>query len=552
MSHRRYDCLQLWIASCGLAIVLLFVSVGCSDLSSTVSPTKPTVSPATTAAETSGSKSIAAAPQARQHAADKQAFVTRMRPQVEAFCGDCHVMPKSANVDREHWPREVAKGFEFYRISGRTDLHVPDVQEVTDYFVSLAPEKLVMPASIAGNPFSVVDFQPTPIHKSVGRSVAAQPPCISSLKWVDLDSNGRRSLVYCDLGTATLYKYQPDQKNSAPQTLAVLYQPVQFDLCDLNEDKRMDLLVADLGEFLPADSDLGRVVWLKRQETGEQFESIVLQEGLGRVTDVKPGDFDSDGDTDILVAEFGWRKTGRILMLENIGVDEQGQPKFDMRVIDDRHGTIETPVVDLNGDGHLDFVALISQEFEIVEAFINQGNGQFETQTIWQADDPMYGSARIELADVDGDGDTDVVYANGDSFDTGSKPYHSVQWLENQGTFPFQHHHITFMPGVLAIKLADFDQDGDLDIVAGALVPERFDASLEAAGVESLILLEQVSSGEFKRTKIEVASNHHGAIEVGDFDDDGHIDIAVGNFLHFHPHLPSRHDFTLWMNQGRR
>jgi len=108
------------------------------------------------------------------------------------------------------------------------------------------------------------------------------------------------------------------------------------------------------------------------------------------------------------------------------------------------------------------------------------------------------------------------------------------------------------MPGVLAIKVADFDGDGDLDIVAGALVAERFDESLEAAGVESLILLEQISPGEFKRTAIEISAYQHGAIEVGDFDGDGQIDIAAGNFLHFQPDLSTCQNFTIWKKFGKR
>ena len=528
-----------------LTVVL---KVGCSDGDQARKNDLPVSKPTVTVASHAITSSHAQEPDDAQ----KLALVNRLRPEVETFCGACHAKPIPDSVEQANWPREVAKGFEFYRLSARTDLHVPSVKDVTDYYAYQAPEKLTMPVCMVRNPLSVLDFRPKPVFKSSVPSVLAQPPCISHLAWIDLGGRGEKSIVYCDLGTGSIYAFDPRTLNSVPTRLGVLFQPVKFDPCDLDGDGRMDLVVADLGELAATDSDLGRVVWLKQRESSDQYEQIVLREGLGRVADVRVADFDGDGDPDILVAEFGYRVTGRILMLENVGTGEVGHPKFEMRVIDERHGSMELPLVDLNGDGHLDFVALISQEFEVVEAFINNGAGNFEVQTIWKANDPIYGSARIELADIDSDGDVDVVFANGDSFDNGSKPFHSVQWLENKGTFPFEHHHITHMPGVLAIKVADFDGDGDLDIVAGALVAERFDESLEAAGVESLILLEQISPGEFKRTAIEISAYQHGAIEVGDFDDDGQIDIAAWNFLHFQPDLSTRQDFTIWKNFGKR
>ncbi len=530
----------------GWTACLAALTLGCSGNSQSGSTSR---TASIEVSSSAGSPDKNSTRQPEPNAAEKQAFVDRLRPQVEGFCGNCHMTPRPESVDKHRWPREVLQGFEFHRVSGVERTNMPSVDDTTKFFVYQAPEILEMPESIVGNPVARVKFQNTRIVKQVSQTSESQPPCVSQLTWVDLDGDGKKSLVYCELGTGSVFQFQPTVDDT-PRLLAVLYQPTSLAPVDLDNDGNLDLIVADLGEFLAADSEFGRVVWLRKRPDGEGYEKVTLKDGLGRVADVESADFDGDGDFDILVAEFGWRTSGRILLFEQTHVDDKHMPNFNMREIDPRHGAIEVPLVDLNGDGNLDFVALISQEHEVVEAFINDGNGRFSIETIYRANDPIYGSSRIELVDVDGDGDEDVVYANGDSFDSGSKPYHSVQWLENQGAYPFEHHHISYMPGVLSIKAADFDGDGDIDIVAGALMPEPANEQLEARGVESLILLEQTSLRVFRRTKLETSTYQNASIEVGDFDGDGRIDIAVGNFLHFQPHLPTRQDFTIWRNLG--
>ncbi len=465
--------------------------------------------------------------------ASNEAFIAEHRPAIDQFCGDCHATPRPASSGKEEWLGEIEQGLSLYEFSGRSDLPVPSKDVILKYFQIQAPEKLRPPESVLGYPRASL-----PMRRSLVRSASGRAPGITNVRWIDLGINGTPALVYCDINTGGVMAHLFDELNhdvdgsGETKKLATLLQPVHAEPCDLDQDGLVDLLVADIGEFHANDSDLGRVIWLRRESAeNHRFETIVLGDGLSRVAEVQSGDFDGDGDIDVLVAEFGWRTTGKIFVLVNSGLDKNELPQFDARVIDQRNGSINVPPVDLDGDGDLDFIALISQEHEVVEAFINDGHGNFKNHLLWRAPDPAYGSSGLSLIDMDIDGDIDVLYTNGDSFDRGFKPHHSIQWLENQGSFPFVHHTIANMPGVLNAKAADFDGDGDLDIVACSLLAGGVVNDFASAGVASLVMLTQSEPGRFEPSTIESGLYNHISLDVADIDNDGRPDIAVGNFL---------------------
>jgi hypothetical protein len=215
--------------------------------------------------------------------------------------------------------------------------------------------------------------------------------------------------------------------------------------------------------------------------------------------------------------------------------------------IDERSGTVSIHPLDLNGDNRLDFVALISQQHEQVVAFIN-GPGGFNPHVIYAAPHPNWGSSGMDVADVDRDGDLDVVLAHGDTLDDGIiKPYHGIELLENRGTYPFAAHTLATLPGVHPVKSIDFDGDGDLDIVAGAFYPPT--AIGATPNMPSLVWLEQVAQGRFEKHTLEVGNPSHASLDAADFDGDGDVDLAVGN-------LSAGREMDAWVevweNQTRR
>ena len=184
------------------------------------------------------------------------------------------------------------------------------------------------------------------------------------------------------------------------------------------------------------------------------------------------GDLDGDGDLDLAVAGFGY-DDGETSWLEN-----KGGWQFEQHVIQRLSGVINAIVVDLDGDQHPDIVTLVSQEWEEVWAFLNDGKGNFTAKLLWGSTNPDFGSSWITVVDLDRDGDPDILYSNGDAFDyapANSRPWHGVQWLENRGGGRFEHHPLTSMAGAMRAVAADFRGAGKRDVVAvSSLSRERF------------------------------------------------------------------------------
>ncbi len=465
---------------------------------------------------------------------------------IVAFCGDCHAMPRPESFPRDAWHDKVRKGYDFYVESGRNDLDPPPVYLAAAYYRFRAPEQLVFPEPEEAETELRVAFTVERLPLDLDLHV---PPAISHLRWAQIEVDEAPVLLACDMRHGGVTAVDLRDRQRRPEVLARLDNPCHVEPCDLDGDQAIDLIVADLGSFFPDDHDRGRVVWLRREESGRSFEAVVVASGLGRVCDARPADFDADGDLDLIVAEFGWHKTGSIVLLKNVAGPGR-RPRFKPEELDPRPGAIHVPVDDFNHDGRLDFMALVSQEYESVDAFLGQGDGRFVVQNLWTGPDLTFGSSGIELLDVDQDGDTDVLYTNGDAFDNNyASPTHGVQWLENLGGLQFAYHRLTDMPGVHRALAGDVDLDGDLDVVASAFLPHQLlPPSLAARPLASILCLEQTSPGVFVRHTLETGFPHYAALETADFDDDGDLDFAVGP--HMVRALEMPHWLAVWWNQA--
>lgn len=469
--------------------------------------------------------------------------------QARAACGTCHAFPSPDLLPKSQWRDEFLR-MKFIRekrqmpLVSRDQLRViplpEDLEKVLPFYLNHAPERLPPPAPWPDPAESPVKFA---MHTLSADKINGAP-AVSNVKLTDFDGDGYIDALVTEMQQGVLL-YAPHISAARDLTvLASIPHPDHVTPIDLDKDGVQDLLVADLGEFFPYDHDHGAVIWLHGLGNGK-FGAMWL-DGWPRVADVEAGDFNDDGKPDLVVAAFGYHTTGNISVLEN-KTSNYTQPQFTAHVIDPRHGSIHVIPVDLNHDGHLDFVALLAQEYETVIAYINRGTHDFtfDQKVIYTAPHPNWGSSGIQLVDMDNDKDLDVLLTHGDTFDDGVvKPYHGIQWLENKGGYPFVDHNLADLPGVHRALAVDLDGDGDLDVVAGSLLAGGSD--VDEKTLPALVWLERTGATTFVKHTIEVGYPRHATLDVADIDGDGDIDIVAGNFA---ANRPVTGWVQVWENQ---
>lgn len=357
------------------------------------------------------------------------------------------------------------------------------------------------------------------------------------------------NLLLCDMLTGWLHLFHWEFGQRSDRPVCSLNFPCHIVPCDFDQDGRRDLLVANLGALTPSDHQLGSIVLLRSFEEIERPEVITISENLARVADAEVADLDGDGDNDVLAAEFGFERAGRLSWIETIAITN-GKPQLQFHVIDQRHGAIHAQMTDLDHDGDLDVIALFGQEYESVMAYLNDGHGNFRPRILFQADSPGFGNSGMELVDLDRDGDQDILFTNGDSLDNFQlRPAHGVNWLENRGEGEFAYHRLVELPGAVRAVAADLDGDGDLDIAAVAFCPRDLRQQFRPKLLDTLIWLEQTAPGVFERHALNRTEAGHMAVAAGDFDGDGDFDLAVGEFSPVAS--ANRSWFTIYWNQLR-
>jgi hypothetical protein len=383
-----------------------------------------------------------------------------------------------------------------------------------------------------------IDFLiPEPIGEAY-----TETPMISHIIADDLDDDSLLDIVVCDANSNSVTWIRQFPANIYTERILAdgLIAPAHVQAIDFDNDGDKDLMVAVLGLLFPSNDRIGSVVILEND--GQfNFEEHIVVEKVARVSDVRAGDLDGDGDMDLAAAQFGY-DDGETRWIENLGNWE-----FKSHMLQNLSGPLNIELVDIDDDNDLDIILLVTQEWEEIYCFINDGQGEFQMKLLWGSDNQDFGSSGIYMHDLNQDGRLDILYSNGDAFDyipPQGEPWHGLQWFENKGNLDFEYHRICTLVGAFSLRPSDIDQDGDVDLFSVS----AFNLWDDPAS-QSFLWLENIGEMQFMKHDITNTPTHLITLEPGDFNNDGLTDFVTGG-MYPYPPFDRMSRITLWINDG--
>ena len=252
-----------------------------------------------------------------------------------------------------------------------------------------------------------------------------------------------------------------NQQADSSTLAADLPRPLQSVSVDINKDGRMDWVVCGFGHLK------GGLYWLKQEANGK-FTKQIIRDTPGAIQ-TTTGDFNADGWPDLMVL-FAHADEGIWLFLNNKkgGFTERNLLRFPSV-----YGSTSFQLVDFNKDGKLDIIytcgdnsdySKILKPYHGLYIYMNQDDLRYKQAYFY----PINGCTKAVATDFDQDGDLDIATI---AFfaDFRHNPSEGCLLFEQKESLQFQPHAmpVSTLGRWICMDVADVDQDGDQDVVLG-------------------------------------------------------------------------------------
>lgn len=406
--------------------------------------------------------------------------------------------------------------------SAANPVHVYTVAQSTSFDVSLTV--WFNGQSATATYTDLISVDPTPGQFAL-RTVTSNAPGVGHSELGDLDSDGDLDVVYAASGAIHWCENLDGLGTFGPPTLiisgAFFGGSNSLALDDINGDGDLDVLALRVDLVSQGYS----LSWYENMGPSGMFGGAVdLYNYFEWMAELQVADIDGDGDNDAILSPFQYYIGPDFSVLRNLGDGTFAAPYL----VDIPTGTAyltvyATDTADVDGDGDIDLVA--SYEYlpspywmpSFITAWLENtdGMGTFVAANVITTAGPTLGPAEhLEFADLDNDGDLDLVSGGED---------HPLAWstqTSTPGVFDLK----TEFPGASGndyddLGLADMDNDGDIDVVvarrtgSGGHVIEWYENLGGAIPFTSPVLLSSVGSAT-------------DTVALGDLDADNDVDVV--------------------------